>query len=341
MLSNQSNVPLPMAIWLASDEYSYAKDVNEISTTTLMRSPRYIMATRRMMFPELFPEELRLTPTQVEVFSQDIQERIPARVGTAIHTAIDFAINIKAHSALKSLGYPESMLSKLLINPEPDKIQKDSFVIMTEQRSYKEIDKFVISGQYDAVVNGVVHDIKTTSTFAYTSGSMDKKYIIQGSIYRWLNPDLITEDEIVINFLFTDWNKNYVYSRENYPPTKVLGKSFKLWSVEETEMYIRDKLNQLKKYWNDPLHLIPCCTDEDLYSGSIIYKYYKSGYEEGKRSTKNFDSLSEATLYRAKNKGVGEIIVDKGKPFKCPCCDIGIPNYFNTGSINETKLEIE
>ena len=330
-----------MAIWLASDDYLYAKTANEISTTTLMRSPRYIMATRRMMYPEQFPEELRLTPTQTELFSQDIQERVPARVGTAIHSAVDNAITKKAQSALKSLGYPESLLDKLLINPEPDKIKDDSVVIMTEQRSYKEIDGFVISGQYDAVVNGTVHDIKTTSTFAYTSGSMDKKYIIQGSIYRWLNPELIVGDEIVINFLFTDWNKNYAYSKDNYPPARALGKAFKLWSIEETEMYIRDKLNQLKKHWNDPLHLIPCCTDAELYSGSITYKYYKSGYADGKRSTKNFDNLNEATLYRAKNNGVGEIIVDKGKPFKCPCCDIGIPNYFNSGSVDNTKLEIE
>ena len=341
MLTNQNNIPLPMAIWLASDDYLYSKSANEISTTTLMRSPRYVIATIRKRFPELFPEECRLTLSEEEIFSQDITERIPSRAGTAIHTAVDNAITQKAKIALKSLGYSETILKKLLINPEPSEVQKDSFVIMTEQRSYIELDGFVISGQYDAVVNGVVHDIKTTSTFAYTSGSMDKKYIIQGSIYRWLNPDLITGDEIVINFLFTDWNKNYVYSKENYPPTKVLGKSFKLWSVEETEMYIRDKLNQLKKYWNEPLYLIPCCTDDDLYSGNVTYKYYKSGYVEGKRSTKNFDNLNEATLYRAKNKGIGEIIIDKGKPFKCPCCDIGIPNYFNTGSIDITKLEIE
>lgn len=291
-----------MAIWLASDDYLYSKSANEISTTTLMRSPRYVIATLRKRFPELFPEECRLTLSEEEIFSQDITERIPSRVGTAIHTAVDNAITKKAKIALKSLGYSETILKKLLINPEPSEVQKDSFVIMTEQRSYRKLDGFVISGQYDAVVNGVVHDIKTTSTFAYTSGSMGKKYIIQGSIYRWLNPDLITGDEIVINFLFTDWNKNYVYSKENYPPTKVLGKSFKLWSVEETEMYIRDKLNQLKKYWNEPLYLIPCCTYDDLYSGNVTYKYYKSGYVEGKRSTKNFDNLNEATLYRAKNK---------------------------------------
>ena len=341
MLTNQNNIPLPMAIWLASDDYLYSKSANEISTTTLMRSPRYVIATLRKRFPELFPEECRLTLYEEEIFSQDITERIPSRVGTAIHTAVDNAITQKTKIALKSLGYSETILKKLLINPEPSEIQKDSFVIMTEQRSYKELDGFIISGQYDAVVNGVVHDIKTTSTFAYTSGSMDKKYIIQGSIYRWLNPDLITGDEIVINFLFTNWNKNYVYSKENYPPTKVLGKSFKLWSVEETEMYIRHKLNQIKKYWNEPLYLIPCCTDDDLYSGNVTYKYYKSGYVKGKRSTKNFDNLNEATLYRAKNKGIGEIIIDKGEPFKCPCCDIGIPNYFNTGSIDITKLEIE
>lgn len=341
MMTNNNHIPLPMAIWLASDDYLYAKSANEISTTTLMRSPRYIIATRRAMYPEEFPEELRLTPVEQSLFTQDISERVPARVGTAIHSAIDSAITTKTNQALKSMGYPDTLIERILINPEPEQIKPDSVVIRTEQRAYREIDGFVISGQYDVVMDGVVHDIKSTSTFTYTSGSMDKKYIIQGSIYRWLNPSIITGDELVINFLFTDWNRNYSFNREDYPQSRAIGKSFPLWNLEQTEMYIQDKLNQIKKHWNDPLHLIPCCTDDDLYTSLPTYKYYKTGYEEGKRSTKNFDNYNEATLYRAKHGGIGDIREDKGKPFKCPCCDIGIPNFFNTGSVNINHLEIE
>lgn len=342
MITNNHNVALPMAIWLISDDYVYGAEPNIISTTTLMRSPRYIIASIRAMFPEKFPEELRLTPVEQDMFSYDIQDRVASRIGTAIHSSVDTCLNTKYKSAMLRLGYAESVVERILVNPEPEQIKPENVCIYTEKRSYRDIDGFTVSGQFDAVVDGTVHDIKTTSTFSYTSGCNDKKYIIQGSIYRWLNPGLITGNEIVINFLFTDWNKNYAFSREDYPKARATSKSYPLWSLEQTELYIQDKIAQLKQYWNSPLWEVPCCTEEDLYSGSsVVYKYYKTGYEEGKRSTRNFDNLAEATLYRSKQGGIGEIREERGKPFKCPCCDVSSPNFFSTGSVNISELEIE
>ena len=63
MLQNQTNLPLPLAVWLATDEYQYAKFANEISTTTLLKSLRYIIGSRRAMYPDEFPEHLRPEPT--------------------------------------------------------------------------------------------------------------------------------------------------------------------------------------------------------------------------------------------------------------------------------------
>ena len=89
MITNNHNVALPMAIWLISDDYVYGAEPNIISTTTLMRSPRYIIASIRAMFPEKFPEELRLTPVEQDMFSYDIQDKVASRIGTAIHSSID------------------------------------------------------------------------------------------------------------------------------------------------------------------------------------------------------------------------------------------------------------
>lgn len=328
LLTNKAGIPLPLAIWLAGDSYAYANEPNVISATTLMRSTRYIIATLRLRFPEAFPEEVRLTESLTNIFVEDLIDRIPSRMGTYIHDACHDAIVNDYANSLSKLGYPNQVINRVKINPSSEELLNDTVAIYTEQRTNKEIDGFIISGQFDAVINGRVHDIKTTGTYSYTSGSMDRKYTIQGSIYKWLNPEIITDDVITINFLFTNWNRYYT-SKPDYPPARAYSKDFPIWSVQQTELYIQNKIREIKKYWNEPLENIPCCTNEDLFNKKPVYKYYKTGYVEGKRSTRNFDNYGDASLYRSKQGGIGEIIEDKGKPFTCPCCNIAPTNLFN------------
>lgn len=324
MYKNSYEVPLPMALWLTCDDYLYANHANELSATSLLKSPRYIIGSRRAMYPEQFPEHLRpVVNTNEPIELPDIQSRIAARVGTAIHEAIEKAWKNNYKEGLRLLGYPEDAINKVRINPTES---EDNIIpVYQESRLYKEIEvngmKFTISGQYDMIVNGNLHDIKTTSTYSYESGTNDNKYILQGSIYRWLNPELITGDELTINFLFLDW-KQYMDNRNtNYPPAKAYFKKYKLLSIPDTELFIRNKLKQLVEYWEHPLELIPCCTPDELFSSKPVFKYYKNGFTEGTRSTKNFNSFNEASAYRAKNGFKGDIIEHRGKPFMCPYCN--------------------
>ena len=57
------------------------------------------------------------------------------------------------------------------------------------------------------VAEGKVQDFKSTSVYTYLNQTNKDKYILQGSIYRWLNEDTITRDTMDIHFIFTDWNK--------------------------------------------------------------------------------------------------------------------------------------
>ena len=327
MFNNKFQVPLPLAVWLATDDYQYAKYPNELSTTTLLKSSRYIMHAQRTMYPEAFPEHLR--PIAVQANPEDypdLQDRIASRIGTAIHEAVEKAWKTNAKPALLSLGYPENVVNSIILNPEPHELTPNSVAVYSENRMYKEIEvdghKFTISGQYDMIINGSLHDIKTTSTYSYETGCNDEKYLLQGSIYRWLNPELITGDTLTINFVFLDWKRFQSNANEKYPPAKAYKKVYNLLSLEETEMYIRNKLKLHVKHLNDPLELIPCCSEKELFSSPPVFKYYKTGYEEGKRATKNFDTLAEASKYRAeKGNYQGDIIEYRGNPFMCPCCN--------------------
>ena len=40
----------------------------------------------------------------------------------------------------------------------------------------------------------------------YQNQSKDREYRLQGSMYRWLNPKIITKDVFNINYIFTDFN---------------------------------------------------------------------------------------------------------------------------------------
>lgn len=336
MFTNKTNLPLPMAIWLAHDEYMYAKTSNELSTTTLLKSPRHIIATRRAMYPEQFPSYLIGKTVPVNV---DVTDMIASRFGTAIHSAVEHSIKNGSKQALAALGTPLSHVDKLVVNPDSNNLPEGSIPIYLEQRAWKEVGNFVVSGQFDIVYDGQIQDIKTTGTFSWTSGINDDKYIKQLSIYRWLNPDIITKDTCRINFVFTNWNKHLAYNSDDYPQQRVMSKEYPLMSLQETDLYIRQKLAILEQYWLSPLEEIPCCTEAELTQGvKTTYKYYKTGYAEGKRSTKNFDCHAEAEQYKIAQGGIGEIVQYMSNLNYCPYCD---PNL-NVPSIpdNFSKLEI-
>ena len=340
--TNNNNIPLATALWLAADEYEYAKFANEISATTLLKSPRYIIATRRMMYPEQFdipPEHNSVLTQQLlnqENVLPDLESQTSIRLGTAVHSAVEKAWTTPKlrKQAILNLGYPESIFDKIKINPKPEELTPDCIPVYLEQRAYRQISSFVISGQFDFIGDGELQDTKTTKTYSYTSGCNDDYYIKQGSIYRWLNPQLITSDKLTINFVFTDFNKSRIYD-EGYPKSQVLGKRFQLMSLAETEMMIESKIATLRKYWNSPLENIPCCTPQELYSSPPVYKYYAKGFENSTRSTRNFNTYSEASAYRAKQGHKGDIIEYRGTPFTCPFCLQH--EVEQTATVNKTK----
>jgi len=292
---NDSGIPLPVAAFLASDSYDHESDT--ISATALIKPVRPTVLKARV-------------PESEQVI--DISGLFKARIGTAIHDAIERTWT-EGHykSALKLLGYPEKAINSLLINPDGANWEN---AIYLEQRSYKEIDGHLISGKFDLVVNGRVEDIKTTSTFTYKDQSKIQDYKLQGSIYRWLNPEIITQDVMAIHYIFTDFMPSKAKS-DGYPSAPVVEQVIPLMSVEETEAYIRNKLN-LK---DSPESEIPECSDTDLWRKPPQYKYYKNP-DKLTRATRNFDTSQEAYNYKAQQGGAGIVIERSGEVNACKYC---------------------
>ena len=303
--SNQMNIPLPLAVFLATDDYDY--DPTAISATALMRPIRQLVLTKRVN-----PEDNPI----------DIAGLVSSRMGSAIHAAIEKAwLNPK--QALKALGMPTKLADNVMINPSKPMLElnPNAIPVYMEQRAYKQVGKYKVSGKFDFVAEGRVQDFKSTSVWGYLNQTNVVKYSLQGSLYRWLNPDIIHKDDMVVNYIFTDWSAADAKQKPEYPQARVLTQRIPLISVEETQAYVEAKLKQIEKYQDAKESEIPYCTDEDLWRKETVWKYYKHKDKTDGRSTKNFDNSADAYARLADDGYSGIVVEVKGQVVACRYCN--------------------
>lgn len=302
--SNVSEVPLSLAVFLATDNYDHNSEPNTISATELIKPLRQIILGSRV---------------PADQGAVDLTQMVASRMGSAIHDSIENAWKNNHANALNILGYPKKVVERILVNPKPDQLFDGCIPVYLEQRAHRQVERWTVSGKFDFVGDGQVEDFKSTSVYTYLRGSNDDKYVWQGSIYRWLQPDLITKDQMAIRFLFTDWQGAKARVDPNYPPYRFHSKTFQLKTLHETETFVRQKLALIEQYWDAPEDQIPACSDEDLWRSDPVWKYYKNP-QKLSRSTKNFDSKQEAYLRLSEDKNVGVVIEQPGQVTACKYC---------------------
>ena len=302
--ANTSSVPLSLAVFLATDNYDHDQDESTISATALIKPLRQIVLSARV------PEDM--TPV-------DLVNLVPSRMGSAIHDAIERSWKDNYSNALAILGYPKRVIEKIRINPKPEELTDGVIPIYMEQRAKKTVGKFTVTGKYDFIGDGRVEDFKSTSTYTATNNTNDEKYIWQGSIYRWLNPQIITKDEMAIQFIFTDWSNAKAMADPKYPQQRIQQRILPLKSIQETDAFVTRKLNQIEQYWGATEEQLPPCTDTDLWRSEPVFKYYKNP-EKRARSTKNFDNRHDAQLRYIEDGSVGIVVEQPGQVTACKYC---------------------
>ena len=302
--ANTSAVSLSLAVFLSSDNYDHSSDPHTISATTLMKPLRQIVLGARVK-----PEDS----------SVDLIQMVASRMGSAIHDAIERSWTENHVRALMALGYPTKVIANVRVNPHPEDLFEGCIPVYLEQRAYKKVGKHTVSGKFDFVGEGRVEDFKTTGVYSYTARNNDDKYILQGSIYRWLNPTLITQDTMAIQFLFTDWQAIKARTDPKYPQQRAMQRLFTLKSIEETDHYVTRKLALIDQYWDAEETDIPHCSDEDLWRSAPVFKYYKNPAKT-ERSTKNFDTFQEARIRQVEDGSVGIVKESPGRVMACRYC---------------------
>lgn len=286
-----TSIPFPLAVWLAHDEYDYVNQPDYISTTQLLAPTRSIVLSKRM--PE--PEEM------------DLQALIAPRMGTALHDSIEAVWKNKdaVLNAMNKLGYTARHFENLHVH--------------IEERNTKRLDGYLIGGKFDMVINGQLFDFKSTSVWTWINNDKNEDYQLQGSIYRWLNQDIIEWDSIIICFIFTDWQAKEAAYKENYPSSRIKQKEISLLPLEQTENWIKRKLREVSANLNLNQKEMVRCSDKELWRSLPKFKYYASG-DISKRATRVFDNAQEAAACKAKNQNKGTIIMVPGEPKRCNYC---------------------
>lgn len=302
--SNISEVPLALGVFLASDNYDYEDGPFTISVTTLLKPLRQIILPTR------------IPPTD---FLPPLADMMTVRLGNAIHTGIELAWRDNYVNAMRAMGYPDKVITRIRINPKPEELKEDIIPVYLEQRVYKQVGKWKVTGKFDFVAEGRVQDFKSTSVWAYMNQVNADKQILQGSMYRWLNPELITDDNMNIHHIFLDWKQGMVKQQANYPTQRFQTQHLMLRGIAETENFVRQKLALIEKYWDAPEEEIPECDDESLWRNETVFKYYKSGDTSAARSTKNFSDKQEAYIHLSK-EGKGAIKEVPGEVTACKFC---------------------
>ena len=305
--TNKNNVSLALAVFLMYDNYEYDERPDSISATGLIKPLRQLVLSKQ-------------NPALLKTV--DIADLVSTRMGSAIHKGCEDAWTDynNVSNALRVLGASEDAISRIKINPET--IPAGVTPVYVEQRIEKEIDDFIISGKYDLVLDGTLNDYKSTSVWSYIYDSNADSYIKQGSIYKWLSPDKITDSYMNINYIFTDWSAAKArMDTKSYPQQRVLTKQYPLWSIEETQNWIQNKLAQYKLHSNTPQEGLLECTDEELWATEETFKYYKNPNKLD-RSTKNFKTMNEALVRKSADGDVGIIKTVPGEVKACRYCPV-------------------
>ena len=301
--TNLHQIDISMAVWLVHDDYDFLPRERAISATALLKPTRQIILSGRVTGEAL----------------EDISARISMRLGHAIHDSIEHAWKTGYKRSLSLLGLPDKVIDRFKINPDPKEVQPEDIPVYIEQRGYRKLGEWVISGKLDMAVNGRLKDAKSTSVFSFIKGNKDENYRLQLSFYKWLHSDKVTDDEGDIQFVFTDWQKSMVNTIPGYPPIRIVNHTVSLYSEQETETLIASKIEDLVRYQDASQDALPRCTDEELWRSEPVYKYYSDPTKTDGRATKNFDSLIEANNHLTE-KGKGVVKTVPGQVKACLYC---------------------
>ena len=234
--------------------------VNVLERPTYSKGKANLSVTQLLNSPKI----VALTKKFDNELEQDVSEMIWPLLGSAMH-------NVLEHG------------------------KDDNHIV--EQRIHTEHDGYHISGAIDLqeIEDGGIHlsDYKMTS--AWTVMNTKPEWEQQLNVYAWLVEKEKKQPVLSLGILafIRDWNRNDAKTKENYPPASAQGIPIKLWSYEEREKYVSDRISAHSacEFAMEIGGDLPDCTPEEMWEKPTKWAIKKIG---GVRAKAVYDNEEEA-----------------------------------------------
>lgn len=208
--------------------------INALHRPTYTKGGANVSATELLTSPRI----VQLRRKHSEELEQDASEMVWSLFGSALH-------NVLEHG------------------------KDDRHVV--EERLHTTLDGWSISGAIDlqTIENGTikVSDYKTTGAWAVMNEKAD--WTSQLNIYAWLVQKAkgmpVSSLEIVA--IIRDWAKREADKKEDYPQAPIVTIPITLWSMDESEEFIRKRINQHADALmsSETGSALPECSSEDMW----------------------------------------------------------------------------
>lgn len=221
-------------------------------------------------------------------------------------------------AAMNLCGVNDSAVERIRINPE--KVETGTIPVFIEHSfTPKVVNGMTVGGTADLIFNGMIEDYKTVSPWTRKYSSTIQGYVMQMSVYRWLNPDLVTSAQGKLNFRYPKWDERDT-KMNGYPKFPVESIIYDLYPVEVVQDFVEKQTKLILESIDKPDDALPPCPSQRLEQNKVwkIFTEYDQ-YAQGKASRRTVYSLDEA-LIAMKSIKTGVLLEITGKPSLCKFC---------------------
>ena len=256
------------------------------SVLNALHRPTYTKGKANLSVTELLnsPRIVQLKRAHWDEIEQDASEMVWALFGSAIHHILEHG--------------------------------KDAHHIV-EERLFCEVSGWVLSGAIDLQIqteDGIeISNYKTTSAWVVQNDKPDWER--QLNIYAYLVEKVkkqpVTKLSIVA--IVRDWSAREAASKPTYPQAPIVTVPIRLWSMEEREQFINERLTKHSDamFEADTQGDLPECSDEEMWVKPDVWAVIKEG---GVRAKSLHDTEQEAQAACSK----GYVIVKRpGERTRC------------------------
>jgi len=154
--------------------------------------------------------------------------------------------------------------------------------VIREQRISIELDKKILSGQFDLIYGSTMADYKVTSVWSVIYGKPEWDFQLNTLRYIWEKQGGHPIDRLQIIAFLRDWQKSK--AGDNYPVAPICAIDIDLWDMEKAERYIAARMN---RHFSDELY----CSDRETWKKDDTWAMKKKGR---KTAVKVFHAEEEA-----------------------------------------------